>query len=366
MYKFSSESVSEGHPDKVADLISDSIANYIIDCNEASRAAIETLVTTNMVTLAGEYKSSIDVSKYEIERIVRSTVRDIGYAQAGFNWENLKIYNELHGQSADIALGTDNFGAGDQGLMFGYACNETPEFMPATLFYAHKLLKGLAVARRTQPLYAQIGPDSKCQITANYSNTGQLIDFDTILLSTQHTEDCKHSRLVAIITDYIKNSGIPEHLLTEKTKILVNPTGRFVIGGPDGDTGLTGRKIVVDTYGGHAPHGGGAFSGKDPTKVDRSAAYMARWIAKNACDRYQYKKCLVQLSYAIGCEQPLSVFVLSDGQVDHELMERLRREVDLSPRGIIDRFDLFQVWLPSTTNYGHFGRTGLPWENLNL
>ncbi len=367
MYQFTSESVSEGHPDKVADLISDRIADYILNNNIANRTAIETLVTTNMVTVAGEYKTDKQISNKEIERIITDTVKSIGYEQEGFDWKKLKIYNELHGQSTDIGLGTDNFGAGDQGLMFGYACNETDNYMPLAINYCHKILAELSKRRKNNPIYKKaILPDSKSQITVNYGNDGTPVDIDTVLVSTQHTEGTSQETVKELVMDVIKFI-VPEDLLTENTKYLINPTGRFVIGGPDGDTGLTGRKIIVDTYGGAAPHGGGAFSGKDGSKVDRSGAYMARWLAKNIVDFYDVKDCLVQLSYAIGIKDPTSILIKCDNEVRHDIIERIRKEVDLTPLGIINRFNLGTFTpLSSSTNYGHFGNSELPWEQLDL
>lgn len=365
MYQFTSESVSEGHPDKVADLISDRVADYILNGFIGNRAAVETLVTTNMVTLAGEYKSDREIDKAEIENIVRSTIKEIGYDQDGFNWQTVKVYNELHGQSADIALGTDDFGAGDQGIMFGYACRDTEELMPLPIYYSHKILKTLSDKRRT--VYAgKILPDSKCQITVNYTYDNKPADIATILVSTQHTAETSQDEVKQIVMEVIKEV-VPENLLTENTKFLINPTGRFVIGGPNGDTGLTGRKIIVDTYGGAAPHGGGAFSGKDGTKVDRSAAYMARWLAKNLLNRNpDLNSCLVQLSYAIGVKQPMSILIYGDGQVREDLIHEVRKDQDLSPLGIINKFGIgVEYKLSNTTNYGHVGREGLPWEMLN-
>jgi S-adenosylmethionine synthetase len=366
MYKFTSESVSEGHPDKVADLISDRIADFILDGNINNRTAIETLVTTNMVTVAGEYKSTKTITNNDVEEIVKQVVKEIGYDQSGFSWKTLKVYNELHGQSQDIALGTDNFGAGDQGIMFGYACKETPNLMPMAINYCHEILKELTRRRKTDPRYSVILPDSKSQITVNYSNLGEPVDIDTVLVSTQHVESVSQESVYNLVLDVVQ-AVVPADLLTKDTKYIVNPTGRFVIGGPDGDTGLTGRKIIVDTYGGAAPHGGGAFSGKDGSKVDRSAAYMCRWIAKNIVDFYPVNDCLVQLSYVIGLEQPASILIKTDGKVRNDLEHRISTEIDLTPLGIIDRFRLgTDIKLSDTTNYGHFGKDELPWEQLNL
>tara|TARA_Y100001972_G_C7626595_1_gene314304 strand:+ start:257 stop:1360 length:1104 start_codon:yes stop_codon:yes gene_type:complete len=367
MYQFTSESVSEGHPDKVADLISDRVADYILNNNIANRTAIETLVTTNMVTIAGEYKTDKGISNNHIERIITETVKEIGYEQEGFDWKKLKIYNELHGQSTDIGLGTDNFGAGDQGLMFGYACDETDNQMPLAINYCHKILEELSKRRKNQQEYKEvILPDSKSQITVNYGNDGEVVDIDTVLVSTQHNEQASQNDVKELVMDVVEKV-IPQQLLTKNTKYLINPTGRFVIGGPDGDTGLTGRKIIVDTYGGAAPHGGGAFSGKDGSKVDRSGAYMSRWIAKNIVDFYGVKNCLVQLSYAIGVKDPTSILIKCENEVRHDLIDRIKNDVDLTPLGIIERFNLgTHTPLSSTTNYGHFGKDSLPWEQLNL
>lgn len=361
MYQFTSESVSSGHPDKIADKISDAVATYLIDGKLNHRAAVETLVTTNMVTLAGEYKSD-KFDKVYIEKLVRGIVRDIGYEQDGFHWEKLKVYNELHGQSPDIALGTDNFGAGDQGLMFGYACNETPSFMPSAIYYSHRILQRLENERRADATW--ILPDSKAQVTMSYTDVNSPVSIDKIVCSTQHVEnvsiDDVRGRLEGIIRDEISEYDLSE------TEFLINPTGRFVIGGPDGDTGLTGRKIIVDTYGGYAPHGGGAFSGKDCTKVDRSAAYMARYLAKNIVASGKANNATVQLSYAIGVVEPTSVYVYADGQVRSDLANELQQLVDLTPKGIIDKFNLFNLDLTKTTNYGHFGKTDMPWEKTDL
>ena len=362
-YQFTSESVSEGHPDKISDLISDTIANAIINGNINHRAAVETLVTTNSVVVAGEYKRDIPIDDDTIDAIVRQVVKNIGYEQDGFHWANLTVVNKLHGQSADIALGTDEFGAGDQGLMFGYACDETPELMPSAIYYSHKILKRLAAERRA-PDGEWIGPDSKSQVTMQYDSIGKPVGIKTIVCSTQHSDDVStqmvRDRVEQIIIDELSDQNLID------TEFLINPTGRFVIGGPDGDTGLTGRKIIVDTYGGYAPHGGGAFSGKDCTKVDRSAAYMARYLAKNIVGSGKASNCTVQLSYAIGVVEPTSVYVYADGKVREDLVAEIISLVDLTPKGIIDKFGLFNMDLTKTTNYGHFGKPDLPWEQLDL
>ena len=362
MYEFTSESVSSGHPDKISDQISDAVATYLIDKNINHRAAVETLVTTNMVTLAGEYKSD-KFDKDKIEDIVRAVVQDIGYEQDGFHWEKLKVYNELHGQSPDIALGTDDLGAGDQGLMFGYACDETPNHMPSAIYYSHEILKVLENARRNGADW--LGPDSKAQVTFNYDKVGLPIDIKTIVCSTQHSDELSieevREKVIDIILPVVKDKVDLLH-----SKWLINPTGRFVIGGPDGDTGLTGRKIIVDTYGGYAPHGGGAFSGKDCTKVDRSAAYMARYLAKNIVASGKAKNATVQLSYAIGVKEPTSIYVYADGEVRKEFADYFMNNIDLTPKGIIERFNLFDLDLTTTTNYGHFGKEDMPWEQVNI
>jgi S-adenosylmethionine synthetase len=363
-YEFTSESVSSGHPDKIADRISDAVATYLIDGNMRNRAAIETLVTTNMVTLAGEFKSD-KFDKVYIDKLVRAVVRDIGYEQEGFHWENLKVYNELHGQSPDIALGTDNFGAGDQGLMFGYACNETPALMPSAIYYSHKILQFIEEERNKASTWLR--PDGKAQVTMEYGDINTPLRISKVVCSHQHTEDYPLEHTIDAIRQLVIKALVEVDAPVDlRTEYLINPTGKFVIGGPDGDTGLTGRKIVVDTYGGYAPHGGGAFSGKDCTKVDRSAAYMARYLAKNIVASGQADNCTVQLSYAIGVKEPTSVYVYADGKVRTDLADELKQKVDLTPKGIIERFDLFNLDLTKTTNYGHFGKENLPWEVVDL
>jgi len=356
-YIFTSESVSEGHPDKVADQISDALVDAGLAAgDETTRVAIETLVTTNHVTLAGEVKN-FNVSKEEVKDIVRNTVKKIGYEQEGFHWDKLNIYNEIHSQSADIALGTDDFGAGDQGIMFGYACNDNDSYLPAPIYYAHGILKDLNEERKITNI---LGPDAKSQVSVQYDG-GRVQRIDQVVISTQHTEGN-----IELARELAKHSAINVlgDLIDNNTVWHLNPTGNFVIGGPDGDTGLTGRKIIVDTYGGFAPHGGGAFSGKDPTKVDRSAAYMARWLAKNVVADNMADWCNIQLSYAIGVKEPTSIYVESNGY--SKSIERfIRKEIDLSPRGIIDRFDLFNYNKYSNNCvYGHFGNKDVPWEKI--
>jgi len=362
-YLFTSESVSEGHPDKVADAISDAVLDYMLrDSNRAVRCACETLVTTNRVVLAGEYKGTM--KDEDIEALVRNVIKDIGYDQEGFSYKNVYIQNLMHGQSADIALGTDTFGAGDQGLMFGYAINENTDLMPSAIYWSHKIVKELTRLRKEQGVL-WLGPDAKSQVTMEYNDDGTVKRIDKIVCSTQHDEGTVIDSVRANVEQFIRNI-LPKGLVDANTQFLINPTGRFVIGGPDGDTGLTGRKIIVDTYGGYSPHGGGAFSGKDPTKVDRSAAYMARYLAKNIVGSGRATKATVQLSYAIGVKEPTSLFIKTDRGVDLDSTSWILKNVDLTPLGIINRFDLFRPIYSQTTNYGHFGKAQLPWEQVDL
>jgi S-adenosylmethionine synthetase len=357
-YIFTSESVSDGHPDKVADQISDALVDAGLKVGDQStRIAIETLVTTNHVTLAGEVKN-FNVSKDEVKEIVRNKVKEIGYEQEGFHWDKLKIYNEIHSQSADIALGTDDFGAGDQGMMFGYACNDNEAYMPAPIYFSHEILKNVKDMRADG--YHFLLPDAKAQVSVEYQGS-KVKRIDQIVLSTQHKEGFIHSLKVPIKDKIKETIG---DLIDDKTTWHINPTGNFVIGGPDGDTGLTGRKIIVDTYGGYAPHGGGAFSGKDPTKVDRSAAYMARWLAKNVVAAGMANWCQIQLSYAIGVKEPTSIYVDSDGD-SISIQGFIKKHIDLTPKGIIDKFDLFNYTEYSKNcTYGHFGDKDVPWEKI--
>lgn len=363
-YLFTSESVSEGHPDKVADAISDAILDIMMAKEDPQlRCACETLVTTNMVTVAGEYKGILH--KEEVESTIRKTIKNIGYEQEGFDWRTVKIYNELHGQSADIALGTDNFGAGDQGLMFGYACNETDAYMPSAIYWSHRIVEELTRLRKNGIMNC-LGPDAKSQVTFEYNDDGTPKRIAKVVCSTQHTADIEINALRLAVKEIIR-AILPKEYLDANTEFFINPTGRFVIGGPDGDTGLTGRKIIVDTYGGYSPHGGGAFSGKDPTKVDRSAAYMMRYIAKNivATGRANWATC--QISYAIGMAEPMSFYIeCEDKALARDLTVLIPKVVDLTPKGIIDRFDLFRPIYSKTTNYGHFGKKDLPWEKIDL
>jgi len=355
-YIFTSESVSEGHPDKVADQISDALVDAgLKNGDETTRVAVETLVTTNHVTLAGEVKN-FNVTRDEVEEIIRDVVKHIGYEQEGFHWDKLKIYNEIHSQSSDIALGTDDFGAGDQGLMFGYACNDNEAMLPAPIYYAHEILKELKEKRITGA--DSLLPDAKSQVSLQYEGD-KVIRCDQVVISTQHKVGRGEE---AEAEAYVAGTYILEDLLDKDTVWHVNPTGKFEIGGPDGDAGLTGRKIIVDTYGGYAPHGGGAFSGKDPTKVDRSAAYMARWLAKNVVADNMADWCQIQLSYAIGVKEPTSIYVDSNGH-NRSIQQFIVDNIDLTPKGIIDRFDLFNFHQYSKNCvYGHFGDKDVPWE----
>jgi S-adenosylmethionine synthetase len=361
-YLFTSESVSEGHPDKVADAISDTVLDIVMSKQDSAlRCACETLVTTNRVVVAGEYKGVLHAE--EVESAVRKVVKDVGYEQAGFDWRTLEITNLMHGQSADIALGTDTFGAGDQGLMFGYACKETEAFMPSAIYWSHRIVEALAQVRKNSP-QPWLGPDAKSQITFEYDDAGVPVRIDKVVCSTQHTETLD-IEFVRMTVGEIIRAVLPAKYLDNDTEFHINPTGRFVIGGPDGDTGLTGRKIIVDTYGGYSPHGGGAFSGKDPTKVDRSAAYLTRWIAKNIVATGRADWATVQISYAIGLADPMSFYIESNGD-SRALTQWIQDNVDLTPSGIIKRFDLFRPIYSTTTNYGHFGKADLPWEQVDL
>jgi S-adenosylmethionine synthetase len=361
-YLFTSESVSEGHPDKVADAISDTVVDYFMEQGtDQVRCACETLVTTNRVIIAGEYKGEFDPVR--IERRIRETVRKIGYFQSGFHAYAMEVTNLMHGQSADIALGTDSFGAGDQGLMFGYACRETPTLMPAAIYWSHRIVERLSELRKDGSI-KWLGPDAKSQVTFEYNEDATPRRVAKVVCSTQHDESVSIDEVRTRIESVLR-SVLPPEYLDGRTEFYVNPTGRFVIGGPDGDTGITGRKIIVDTYGGSAPHGGGAFSGKDPTKVDRSASYMMRYIAKNIVASGQATWATCQISYAIGMAEPMSFYVESDGD-SRGITEWVQKNVDLTPRGIIDRFDLFRPIYGSTVNYGHFGKDYLPWEKVDL
>ncbi|MEE9360184.1 MAG: methionine adenosyltransferase [Hyphomicrobium sp.] len=385
-YLFTSESVSEGHPDKVCDRISDEIVDLFYREGSkagidpwAIRAACETLATTNLVVIAGETRGPETVTMEWIAHVARMAIRDIGYEQDGFHWDKCEIDVLLHPQSADIAAGVDSAGnkeegAGDQGIMFGYACTETPELMPAPIYYAHKILENLAAARHAKDGDAAcLGPDSKSQVTVRYED-GKPVGVTQIVISHQHIdEDLPSTKIREIVEPYVTNT-LPEGWITSDTVWHVNPTGKFFIGGPDGDCGLTGRKIIVDTYGGAAPHGGGAFSGKDPTKVDRSAAYAARYLAKNIVASGLADRCNIQLSYAIGVARPLSIYVdtYGTGRVEEAKLETALSEImDLSPRGIRKHLDLNKPIYARTSAYGHFGRKpdsdgGFSWEKTDL
>ena len=375
-YLFTSESVSEGHPDKVCDRISDAVVDAFLGADPYLRVACETLATTNQVVLAGEVRGPASVTTNLLEEVARHAIRDIGYEQDGFHWQKAKVDILIHQQSADIARGVDavgnkDEGAGDQGIMFGYACRETPELMPAPIYYAHSILRSLAEARHSgaEP---GLGPDAKSQVTLQYVD-GKPVRATSVVVSTQHHADLEQSQVREIVRPHVLNV-LPKGWMCGEEEFYVNPTGKFVIGGPDGDTGLTGRKIIVDTYGGAAPHGGGAFSGKDPTKVDRSAAYAARYLAKNVVAAGLAERCTIQLSYAIGVSKPLSVYVDTHetGHVEEErLSNALQQVMDLSPRGIREHLALNRPIYARTTAYGHFGRQpepdgGFSWERIDL
>ncbi len=375
-YLFTSESVSEGHPDKLCDRVSDAVVDaYLGDQDPEVRVACEVLATTNMMVIAGETRGP-EMSPGRIEEIARAAVRDIGYEQEGFHWRDAKVDVRLHNQSPDIAQGVDaggnkDVGAGDQGIMFGYACRETDVLMPAPLFYSHEILRSLAGVRHSG---AEPGllPDSKSQVTLRYVN-GEPIGATSVVVSTQHAAELDQAAVREIVRPHVVDV-LPEGWMCSEDSFYVNPTGRFVVGGPDGDTGVTGRKIIVDTYGGAAPHGGGAFSGKDPSKVDRSAAYAARYLAKNVVAAELADKCTIQLAYAIGVSKPLSVYVDTHGtgKVDEaRLGEALQKQMDLSPRGIRDHLQLIRPIYARTAAYGHFGRAheadgGFSWERTDL
>lgn len=367
-FLFTSESVTEGHPDKICDQISDAILDEVLRHDAKGRVACETMVLTGLVMIGGEITTTAQV---DYTRVARETVREIGYTRAkyGFDADTCAVISAVNTQSPDIAMGVDTGGAGDQGLMFGYACNETPELMPTPIQFAHELVRRLSEARRDGTL-SYLRPDGKSQVTVEYDN-GRPIRVDAIVISTQHSPDAGADQIREDVIDHIIKPTIPERLLDKDTKYYVNPTGRFVVGGPQGDTGLTGRKIIVDTYGGAAPHGGGAFSGKDPTKVDRSACYMARYIAKNVVAAGIADRCQVQLAYAIGVPEPVSVYVDCCGtaKIDEtKLSEIIRANFQLTPKGIIESLDLRRPIYKWTAAFGHFGRDeseGFTWEKTN-
>lgn len=368
-YVFTSESVSEGHPDKIADQISDAILDAILMQDPAARVACEVFVKTGMVMVGGEITTKAWV---DVEQITRDVVKDIGYnsSEMGFDWNSCAVLSAIGKQSPDIAQGVDNasqiLGAGDQGLMFGYASDETDVYMPAPITYAHRLMEKLASLRKSGEL-PWLRPDGKCQLTLKYEN-GVPVEVDTVVLSTQHSPDISHASLTEAIREELINKVLPEEWLSAKTRYFINPTGRFVIGGPLGDCGLTGRKIIVDTYGGTARHGGGCFSGKDPSKVDRSAAYAARHVAKNIVAAGLADRCELQISYAIGIAEPTSIFIetFGTGRISNkELIELIHANFDLTPQGIIDHHDLLRPIYRQTATYGHYGRDQFPWERLN-
>lgn len=375
-YLFTSESVSEGHPDKVCDRISDAIVDAFMAEDPDSRCGVETMATTNQIVMAGEVRGPASVTKDRMVELARNCVREIGYEQDGFHWEKADIRNFIHEQSTDIAQGVDargnkDEGAGDQGMMFGYACRETDELMPAPIYYSHNILRAMAAARHAgkEP---KLGPDSKSQITLQYEN-GKPVRATCVVVSTQHSDDIDQDEVRDIVRPYVLDT-LPDGWMCEEDRFYVNPTGRFVIGGPDGDCGLTGRKIIVDTYGGAALHGGGAFSGKDPSKVDRSGAYAARYLAKNVVGAGLADRCGIQVAYAIGVARPLAVYVdlYDTGKVDQKRLEKALGDVmDLSPRGIRERLELDKPIYERTAAYGHFGRApepdgGFSWERLDL
>jgi S-adenosylmethionine synthetase len=375
-YVFTSESVSEGHPDKVADRISDSIVDVFLKADPYARVALETLCTTNRIVLAGEVRGPKSITKDLLIETARQAVKDIGYEQEGFHWKTAEVEYHVHAQSADIAVGVDaagnkDEGAGDQGIMFGYAVDETPGLMPAPIQFSHQILKSLADARHAGDVKF-LGPDAKSQVTLQYEN-GKPVKATSVVVSTQHSADVDQETIRNYVRKHVLDV-LPKGWMCPEEEFYVNPTGRFVIGGPDGDTGLTGRKIIVDTYGGAAPHGGGAFSGKDPTKVDRSAAYAARYLAKNVVAAGLADKCLIQLSYAIGVAKPLSVYIDTHGtgRVDEDKLSKVLQELmNLSPRGIREHLKLNRPIYARTAAYGHFGREpdgagGFSWERLDL
>jgi S-adenosylmethionine synthetase len=373
-FVFTSESVSEGHPDKICDRISDAIVDTYLAAEPEARCGVETLVTTNRVVLAGEVRGPASITSEQLIEVARQAIREIGYEQENFHWQRAEVKCHIHGQSANIAQGVDasgnkDEGAGDQGMMFGYACNETPALMPAPIFYAHAMLRALSQARHAgkTPL---LGPDAKSQVTLQYED-GKPVRATKVVVSVQHSERIDQDEVREIVRPYVVGT-LPQGWMCDETNFLVNPTGLFVIGGPDGDAGVTGRKIIVDTYGGAAPHGGGAFSGKDPTKVDRSAAYAARYLAKNVVAAGLAERCTIQLAYAIGVAKPLSFYVDTRNAVDEDKLSRVLQELmDLTPRGIRTHLGLNKPIYTPTSSYGHFGRDpapdgGFSWEKIDL
>ena len=376
-YTFASESVAEGHPDKVCDRVSDAVVDLFLAADPQARVACETLATTDTLIIAGECRGPATITAEKIIETAREAVREIGYEQKGFHWKTMNVQCLLHQQSADIAQGVDaagnkDEGAGDQGIMFGYACRETDELMPAPILYSHKILRRMAEDRHNGKLQDKLGPDAKSQVSLEYRD-GKPVRATSVVVSTQHAENLSQSDVREIVRPYVMEV-LPEGFMCDEAEFYVNPTGRFVIGGPDGDCGLTGRKIIVDTYGGAAPHGGGAFSGKDPTKVDRSAAYAARYLAKNIVAAGFADRCTIQLSYAIGVSKPLSIYVNTHGtgEVDEQaLVAAIGKTMDLSPRGIRTHLALNRPIYKKTSSYGHFGRQpeadgSFSWEKTDL
>jgi len=369
-YLFTSESVSEGHPDKVADQISDAVLDALLAQDPFSRVACETFVTTGLALVGGEITTK---GYIEVQDIARKVIRDIGYTEAGvgFDADSCSVISAIHAQSPDIARGVDTGGAGDQGMMFGYACSDTPEYMPMPILFAHRLVQRLAAVRKKQPkLMPYLRPDAKSQVTIEYDGK-KAVRVDTVVISTQHTPDVAQKRIREDVIEHVVGRVIPKDLLDKKTHYFVNPTGRFEVGGPHGDSGLTGRKIIVDTYGGRAPHGGGAFSGKDPTKVDRSAAYAARHLAKNIVAAGLASECQIQVAYAIGVAEPVSIHIQTFGTgriPDQKISAIVMKEIDMTPRGIIKRLNLRRPIYRKTAAYGHFGRDDkdFTWEKLDL
>ncbi len=370
-YFFTSESVSEGHPDKICDQISDAILDDILKHDPRARVACETFVATGLVLVGGEITTTHYV---DIQKVVRDVVADIGYTKGEYRFDchSVNVMSAINKQSPDIAMGVNTGGAGDQGMMFGYAIDETKELMPMAIMFAHKLVKKLADIRKKQPkLMPYLRPDAKSQVTIEYNDKNKPVRVDAVVISTQHDPNVSQSKIKSDVIKNVIKKVIPAKLLDKNTKIHVNPTGRFEIGGPHGDSGLTGRKIIVDTYGGKAPHGGGAFSGKDPSKVDRSAAYAARWVAKNIVAAKLAKECLIQVSYAIGIAKPVSIYVNTNGTgvlPDSKLAKLIQKEIDLTPKGIIEKLNLRRPIFRKTAAYGHFGRNepGFTWEKLDL
>lgn len=367
-FLFTSESVAEGHPDKVADQISDAILDAMLTQDINSRVACETLVTTGLVVISGEVTTNAYV---DVQELVRETIRRIGYTKDAyrFDCDSCGVISSIHQQSQDIAQGVDTGGAGDQGMMFGFACNQTPELMPATIQYSHQIMKKIADIRREGKNMTYLRPDGKCQVTIEYDEKKKPMRVHTVVISNQHDPEATQSKIKDDMINHVVKAVIPNHLLDGNTIYHVNPTGNFVIGGPHGDTGLTGRKIIVDTYGGWGAHGGGAFSGKDPTKVDRSAAYAARYIAKNIVAAGIAEECLIQVAYAIGVAQPVSVNINTYGTgklPDERIADFILKNVDLTPKSIITRFDLRKPIYEKTAAYGHFGRAEFSWEKTDL